>query len=443
MIEARHLEDLPNELLQEILSKIPHQSQLAKVALLSKHFQTLVEPLLYRNIDLDVRYTAEDLGNTKIVNGRLDSMVPSFERFDRLIHTLSTCQDLSERVLTLSLKVEHRLWYQNSAAHFRLLKQVPQLRALSFSPPPLNLSIPDGNRALTSLRLDFSQVTDHYWGVNGWLSWATPLGIVAKQLWLPGLCKLQVDETQYIEYFDFRHHFPREKLGTSTVTDLRLLKCSFDMYDDLAAEFLRSIKCLKRFVIEISSPLWGGTREPGSGVFEHGLLQHQNTIEELAIAISQTPYLKNWVMGSFTQWSSLRRLAVPSYMIPSTAKLHEILPPLLEAFQLEHPLVDLQVANLNNNLPVASWNTNYKSTNDTTQENNLANLYRLADSKESFMPRLEQVVWWFQAPTGSGSDDPVLLDLALAFQKTRIKFEFVSEMNFKDTPFGKRLCEWR
>ncbi|KAL9077366.1 MAG: hypothetical protein Q9161_000211 [Pseudevernia consocians] len=440
------LGDLPNELLHEILSNIPRQSQLAKVALVSEHFKTLVEPLLYRDIVVSVCETAEERANRKMVDGRMDSTVPSFESFDQLIHVLSKHQHLSNGVLTLCLRTEVLLWDQFCAAHSRLLKQLPQLRALSFSPPPLNLSIPDVNCALTSLRLDFSEIGTHYCGLNGRGSYAIPLVMVAKQLWIPGLCKLQLDDARYISEEDsslYSLYFPKEKLGTSTITDLRLLKSAFLKYDDFLAEFLRSIKCLKRFVVEIHSVISRVYRGPGSGVFEHGLSQHRDTIEELAVAVSQQPYLRNWALGTFTQWSSLRRLAVPSYMIPSTANLHEILPPLLEAFQIEHFVAHVHPAKLNNDFHIAPGNPKYyNSRTRMTQEDNLANLHRLADSKGSLMPQLKHVVWWFQAPTEYRSDDPILLDLASAFQETRIKFELVSEWDFKDTPFGKRLCEW-
>ena len=447
MMEKRKIEDLPNELLTEIISNIPHQSQLAKVALLSKRFRALVEPLLYRNIDLDIRCTAEELRDTGIVNGHLDQMAPSFERFDRLIHTVGQRQNLGKKVLTLSLKINHRLWYQNLAPHFRLLQQLPQLRALSLSPPPFPLVIPDLNCALTSVRLDFSHATNHYRGINGWEHYTIPLGIVAKQLWLPGLRKLQVDEMHYVEHFEYRHHFPGEKFGSSSITDLRLLGCSMamDPYEDLMAAILRSIKCLKRFVIEISSPHWGVTRAPGSNVFEHGLWQHKDTLEELAVAMSQAPYMMKWALGPFTQWSSLRRLAVPGFMIPTTADLHEILPPSLEAFQIEHPFAPIHLLEeeFRSSPLLASWNAIYNSTAEATQRNSLATLHRLADNKGSSMPRLRHVVWWWQEPPGCEPDDPALLDLASAFEMTPIKFEFVSGLYFKDTPFGKGLCEWQ
>ncbi len=453
MMEKRKLEDLPNELLTEILSNIPHQSQLAKVALQSKRFRALVEPLLYRDINLDIRCTAEELHNTGIVNGHLDPMVPSYERFDRLIHNVGERQNLGKRVLTLSLKVDHRLWYQNNqnrARHLRLLQQLPQLRALSLSPPPFPLVIPDRNRALTSLRLDFSHATNRYRGINGWEHYTIPLEIVAKQLWLPGLRKLHVDETRYAEHFEYRHHrhhFPEEKCRSSSITDLRFLGCSMamDPCEHLMAAFLRSIKCLKRFVIEISSPHWGVTREPGSNVFGHGLWQHRDTVEELAVAMSQAPYMMKWRLGSFTRWSNLRRLAVPGFMIPTKKDLHEILPPSLEAFQIEHPFAPVRLLEeeVRSNPLLASWNAIYNSTAEVTQRNSLAALQRLADNKGSSMPRLRHVVWWWQEPPGCEPDDPALLDLASAFEMSPIKFEFVSGLDFKDTPFGKGLCEWQ
>ena len=36
---------------------------------------------------------------------------------------------------------------------------------------------------------------------------------------------------------------------------------------------------------------------------------------------------------------------------------------------------------------------------------------------------------------------PELMEIFLAFEQVGVKFEWVTEVFFKDTPFGKQLCE--
>ncbi len=127
-------------------------------------------------------------------------MVPSFVPFDRLIRKLSRRQDLSKDVHTLTLRVRHRLWYTLFSAHSRLLEQLPGLQTLSFSPPPFNLSIPHGNCALTSLRLDFTHGRGHYDRGN-WLQAGLPLQIIARHLRLPKLRKFQVETVFFTPEF--------------------------------------------------------------------------------------------------------------------------------------------------------------------------------------------------------------------------------------------------
>ncbi len=50
----------------------------------------------------------------------------------------------------------------------------------------------------------------------------------------------------------------------------------------------------------------------------------------------------------------------------------------------------------------------------------------------------------------SASEDPEyplehlrrLLEISLAFEEVGVKYVWISEPSFKDTPFGKPLCDW-
>ena len=135
-MEKRKIEDLPTEILTQVLSNNRDQSHLAKSTLVSKRFKD-VEPLLYRHISLSIRYSAKEFCNTRLVNKYSYSTIPSFVRYDRLINTFSLHPNICQQVRTLSLRVHRRLWYMLCAADFRLLKLLLGLRMLSLSPPPL------------------------------------------------------------------------------------------------------------------------------------------------------------------------------------------------------------------------------------------------------------------------------------------------------------------
>lgn len=458
-MEKCRLADLPNELLILILSNVHGQSQLAKIALLSKRFKAVVDLLLYRHISLDVEYSAKDLHNTRIVNRYSHTKIPSFQPFDRLIDTFSLNPDLAQQVRTLSLKVRRRLWYKLFAADIRLLNLLPELRTLSLSPPPFHSGIPHNNWTLSSLRLDFSHVTDHYNEEHDWLQIGVPLRILASYLWLPNLRKVQVERVLFTPNFDeTRYLLP----GGSSVEDLRFLKCREQKSDLVVAAFLRSIKHLRRFVFEVSA-LSFRNAQPGSkgGAFETALSEHRETIEELGIATSEGAPVIRWELGPLTQWSSLKRLAVPCFLIlgisSGTRRLYEMLPPLLEELQIEHPTVHdnwtlLQMTRWLHMASASSRTDCYESMVDAARARDITDMQRLAEIKECCVPRLNHVIWWDQKAECTASGNPVhridaslagLIGLFSAFEKVDVKFEWVTEPSFKDTPFGKRLCEWQ
>ena len=473
-MEKCRLAELPNELLTQILSYIV---PLAKIALLSKHFKALVELLLYRHISLNVRYSAKELSNTRIVNRFSYTTIPSFVPFDRLIENLSVNPNLGKSVQSLSLRVHRRLWYSQFDAYSRLLERLPELQSLSLSPPPLRSNISNSDWPLNSLRLDFNHVTDHYDESGEWLHLGIPLQIIAQYLRLPRLRKVQAENVLLTPRFDETRHLLQ---GSSSVDDLRFLDCCEARSDRVVAAFLTSIKRLKRFVIEFSSQLSQAALIPRHS-HEYGLAlsAHQETIEELVVATSKGSHMIGWTLGPFTRWSSLKRLAVPGYMIRGrfthTRNLHDVLPPLLEEFQVEH-LAGHYNCNLRQvayqrlvassqpettlsrvlsqvapqGLIKSSRPAKYKSRVDAARAaNDVTDMKRLAENKNSRVPRLKRVIWWYQKPTNCAfehSENPTnlhaLVEIYLAFRMVGVTFEWVTEPFFKDTPFGKRLCEW-
>ena len=458
-INERQLETFPNELLIQILSNIHGQSHLAKISLTSKQFQALVERLLYRHISLDVQYSAADFDNTSLVNRFPHTTIPSFVPFDRLIHNLSVRQDLGRYVHRLDLRVRRRRRHIPFATHSRLLKHLPELRTLSLSPPSSDLNIQCSNNAVTSLRLDFSHVTDHYTEGRDWLHDGVPLHILARHLGLAKLRKVQVETVYFASQFDGTRHV---SIGSSSVEDLRFLNCLVEKSDSVLALILRSTQYLKRFVIELwSSTYWTVSAKTYVSSFELALLEHRETIEELAIATLGGLARIGWALCQFTQWTSLKHLAVPSYMIlgisPGTRKLHEVLPPLLEEFQIEYstahskwtgPQMSPQQSL---DWQPTSWPGIYDSAIDADRAEDAADMRLLAANKDAYVPNLKLIIWWYQMPETSSSyyddypTDRTLAALRLnftAFEKVGVKFELVTDSLFKDTPFGKRLCEW-
>lgn len=457
-MEKRQLVDLPNEVLTQVLSNITVQSYLAKIALVSKQFKDLVELQFYRHISLDIRCSEEELHDEVLNNEYAHTTMPSFVRFDRLISNFSVRPDLARQVHTLSLRVHCRLWYRPFAADSTLLNLLPELRVLSLSPPSMHSSVSREDSTITSLRLDFSQVADHYdrdaYSARMHIN-RVPMHIIARHLSLPKLRKVQVEKALLRPIPDELCHLPP---GSSPVDDLRFLECCERKSNRTVAAVLCSIKLLKRFVFEVSSQDNDTAQyRPDSASFKRALTRHQGTIEELAVVISEGPSMIGWTLGPFTQWSSLKLLAIPDYTImgifQGTQNLHEKLPPLLEEIQIEYPEGhNGWILPQADHPPPHVWPETIQKIRDTAKAQDAKNMQQLAENKDICFPRLNRVVWWhhqesmFLHHTLEATMDenlPALMEIFLAFEKVGIKFEWVTEALFKNTPFGKRLCEWQ
>lgn len=423
------LADLPNEVLSQVLSHITDQSHLAKILLVSKHFKDLIELHSYRHISLDIRCSAKDLRSADLSKRHSYTTPPSFVRFDRLINKLSMRQNLATQVHTLSLKVQRQLWDTRFNANSGLLVLLPRLKTLSLSPPPCHLVVPHKNSILTSLRLDFSQVTDYSDEEGHGLHIPiTQLQVIAGHLSLPSLRKFQVEKTLLMPYWDDNIHLPP---ASSSVDDLRLLEYCKEHDACIVAIFLLSIKGLTRFVFEMSPHFAESGVSTGS--LRRALSRHGETIEELAVVISQGSSMMVWTLGPFKQWSSLKFLAIPGYMIQrtisGTQQMHELLPPLLEELQIQCSTVH------------DDWTTPalYRRERATARGQDVANMQHLANNASCF-PRLNRVIWWHKGPMYFAS---AWVEIALAFEEVGIQFEWVAEVYFKNTPFGKWLREWQ
>lgn len=436
------LTDFPNEILHDVISNISLNSDLAKVTLVSHRFKILTEPLLYRNIHFD----AEPLDEYP------SGFLPTLKRTDQLIANLKARSELGRYTTAFSLRVTHPLWYE-CYPQISIIRHMPRLRQLSYDPPAVHGGgIPAECKKLTAQRFDFSHVTNHYDNDSRfWLEHGIPLEIIAKHLWQPSLRKVQAEKVFFAG--EFEHDLflgPRRiRHGRSPVEDLRFLDCCPRIDGDVVRAFINAIGHLKCFAFEIKSP-WeplAAPNDPAPEIDVRPALQaHYATMEELAISTSDhaLEYRNLWQSpGSFVQWPSLKRLAVPIVMLCGElahhAMLHQVLPPQLEEIQLEKKMWILSEHALN-----------YFEGTQAARENDLTLLKELAKNKEVCVPGLKRLIWWLQHPSAQNVNDPRhLLNASTVetfaletFKNVGVKFELISTPFFKETPFGQRLYEW-
>ena len=436
------LTDLPSEILLDIISCIELNSDLAKVTLVSHRFNDLAEPHLYRKIHLH----AEPLENYQA------GFLPTLKRTDQLIASLKARPELGAYTTAFSLRVTDPLWYL-SYPQLSIIKRMPRLRQLSYDPPAFH----GGgrlaeNKELAALRLDFSHVTNHYIVEDRGLSWlelGVPLQIIAKKLWQPSLRKLQAEKLYFTDELEPGPWLvgQRMRVGSAPVEDLRFLDCCPRMDVGNLTAFINAVRHLKCFVLEINSP-WDPLVEPDTSApktdIGPAMLAHRGTIEELAISTTEHALYSSNIMhaiGSLTQWTALKRLAIPEAMLSEPpfyqVKLHQVLPPQLEELQLYMKFSAFSAQELEMDLVI--------------MEEDLRLFKELATNKQACVPGLKRVICWLQHPSpGELGDDTnsirlpgVELDaLELVFRKVNVQFEWVSTALFKDTPVGKRLYEW-
>lgn len=443
------LTDFSHEILLQVISNIPLNSDLAKVTLVSHRFNDLAETLLYRNIHFD----AEPLEECQL------GYIPTLKRTDQLIANLKARPELGRYTTAFSLRVTHPLWYQ-SYPQLSIIRRMPGLRQLSYDPPAVHGGgIPTENKKLTALRFDFSHVTNHYYDDGGllWLELGIPLEVIARDLWHPSLRKLQAEKIFFGDKFEPEPWLGQRRMrqGRSPVEDLRFLDCFPHIDGKGLNAFINAIRHLKCFVLEIESPkdplVVPNTLAPEVEI-RPALLAHRATIEELAISTTNHAlrcYSIVHAPGSFVQWNALKRLAMPEVMLsrdlPYHVMLHVVLPPQLEELQLEKKL----------------WTVSAQGVDRSSEESQLVTekdltLFKeLAKNKEMCVPGLKRLIWWLQhassrnfsdsdsGPTFSVHAPMGKMDaLESILKKVGVQFEWVQTALFKDTPFSKRLYEW-
>lgn len=437
-----NLTDFPNEILDDIVSKVPQNGDLASLMLVSHDFKSLAEPYFYRNVHLD----AEPLEECE------PGFLPTLPRTDQLTANLKARPELGRHTKAFSLRVTHPLWYQ-SYPQIRIIRRMPRLRQLSYDPPAFHGGgIPDQCKDLSALRLDFSHVTKDYEEDGGlfWLERGTPLEIIAENMWHPTLRQLRAEKLRFPGGFEHGHFLGQRQRrhGGSLVEDLQFLHCSPQIDGNVLTAFMNCFKRLKCFVLEIDShamavSMYDESTPPVD--VRPALLAHQASLEELVISTDE-PTLECFdhmqYPASFVQWAALKRLAAPAFMLlgdpAHRAKLHEVLPPQLQELQITHRFWALA-------LPMPSKFTEFRERGD------FAAMKELAKHKMQSVPGLKRLIWWIQCTPlleeGQRKAWPNSLvkgmdALEPIFKDVGVKFEFVSPRFFRETPVGQRLCEW-
>ena len=437
----------PNEILLNVISCINCTSDLAKLTLVSHRFNELAEPYLYRKIHFHAK--AGETGSR-----------PTLKRPGQLEASLCVRPELGAYTTALSLHVINPRWYQGRP-DLILIRYMPRLRQLSYDPPPLpRAGIMANNKELTALRLDFSHVTNHYIEDGGpsWLELGTTLDIVARTLShfsnFPKLRKIQAQKMFFTDQVQPEHLLARSRmlLGHSDVEDLRFLDCCPWIYNKNLRRFIRAVRQLKCFVLEINSPWNPSVQRNASApriVIIHELERHHGTIEELALSATEhalDPSKSMHIIGSLIQWTALKRLAIPEAILSKVflyrfnldqLKLHQVLPPQLEELQLDKKFSEFSTHGLQRDLVI--------------MKEDLRTLEELATNKHAYVPGLRRVIWWLQYPSSEEFSDHtsqirfphVELDaLEVVFREVDVQFEWVLTDLFKNTPVGKRLYEW-
>ena len=428
------LEKLSDELLSNVFSHLPRDNRLASVALVSRRFNALVEGFLYDNIRLEIKFMPQDLET----QAKVGVSRSGFERFDRLIQHLKANPRLSFRVKSLSLVVHHSFWYEPVQYHTRLLRHLPFLQYLSLSPPPVSNGIPEEvkDNALDFLRLNFRNVQGHFDRTADWHHGIESVLILASHLVHDrALRTIHVEASEKEPPNHCGDNFwGRAQHQTSSVVDLRFVQTCYT--GGILAYILSIIRQLKCLTINCepkwqseSHPVAEAVRLSGVEFLTQVINTHRDSLEELTMATSRGHFIVNFVpLSTFRAYTHLRRLAVQHGLL-NLDLLHEALPPQLEELQFQYTLHDFR--------------------SPSSPQPFLESLQRLAKYKESYVPQLRLLVWWYQPHHEYSFEDhgekpikwdwPGLEDLGKDFAKLRVKFEWLSRLELEDTPLGEHL----
>lgn len=430
-------QSLPTELLDKIFSYILLKADLKRCALVSKTYCAIAERYLYHSIYLELWRPRGDPGMG----------------IDTLLRTLKNHPHLIPLVKKLQLKVLDYLWYglplQSEGEIYCLIQMLSSLQELSLNPPiPYNsrVKVLPTSPTLTSMKLDF-----FYSKSTFWQSSRKPTRTdLTEYLLKAGLRKLQIRHVSFapqIHVHDFAPAAIGLRHGTSRLEELRFIDCCPSTLGILPG-ILRSVRHLKRFVLEINCPwqvrlaafkrhgVLGHQISPSA--FGHAMHPHCETLEELFVAFSDgASFLSDSIMQDLKDYTSLKRLAIPEPFLLlafDSPTFHQSLPDQLEKLQIQYPM------GFTDKLPDRDL---------PGPQFRISRMEALAEYRIDHLPNLKHVVWWYQqcqsCVVGDDNErptyDPVvdLRGLCVSFKDHGVKFEWISNPYFGDTPLAKPL----
>lgn len=421
---AACLTDLPNELLMQIISFLPRNGNcLAPLCRVCRIFQTVVQPYLYSTITLTIDWDEKIPDSGALSSGCGNSGVP---QFFRLVDTLSKNPTLRTYPRELRLKSDGEAVYHPSLGlQLQLLELLPSLQDLGLSPPPVFSEFPS-MPSLRSLQLQFLPDIVHL-PHNNFENYdlrhdtqSAEFRTLKNCLLIP---TLQVLKIVGLELFRLRLTpliaFPNLGHRSSTITDLQIACC--DVTPAVFAGILLSIRELKHLVLECT--YYSSYHSLGKA-----LEPHRGHLEELIIASSLVS--SDWIeplIGSLVDCTALKRLAITEYFLAAhdgmtMQRAIESLPRQLEELQLQHRTKDKTEMALYMDMRVLRYQS-------------------LAANKDTSLPALKRVVWWYQLLSEFATEEVYCSDgmkaLHPRFQDGGVDFQWGWSDNYWSTPLGK------
>ncbi|MCJ1411550.1 hypothetical protein MMC19_005640 [Ptychographa xylographoides] len=415
---------IPTEILGDILSYISNNSQLAQIALVSRRFRDLVQPLLYRSINLQLRCPVSSR------HERDDAQkTGNLHLFFGLVDTFTKNPHLRSCVTKLHLSASHHPYDVAFSGHAQLISILPALRDVSLTPPPIDLDLSTCTQ-LESLSLNFSEYSGQYGNEpEDSEEKVNPFEVIARHMWIPTLRRLHLD-TIWPDPDPASQHLSPLMYGTSPITELSL-RHGHSVNARIFPDLLYSIKALKSFVFESDNPWYDEDIEAhrvSPAFLGQALHPHSQTLVELIVAGHDVIGFRGQsLMDNLKSFPSLKRLGIPEVFLvsPEGRTIHDCLPPHLEELQLEYILAAHQ------------WTAD-------EQLRCFGRMDDLADSKHVCFPRLTLVRFWIQDIAYLKKQNPSfhrLVELHLGrlpgrFEEVGVDFDWFSSLYLPETMIG-------
>ena len=429
---------IPDEILVNIISHIPHRAiryyrffpditgrhDLFNIALVSRQFQRITEPFIYRDILLN-------LSPDEPFEFKGES------RNNRLIRTLAKCPRL--RPFVRAMKVDkqgprrrHDERAIMSSNVNQLLDLVPNLKELAISPPWPHLILGRFTH-LHSLDLGFFLFNPHYWTPDFLREIEKDLSaIITQSLSIPTLRRLRLCYPE-LGLKVLGDKWPNDSYRASPITTLDVFAgATHDLFAsprsgnslDFLADMLLAIDALEQLSFRVS-PDWS------VGTIARVIQPHASTLVTLIISTNCfEPHLPGTLlMNSLPTFTRLKRLGIPETFLahPSSTTFHHLLPPHLECLQVQYHAYSAES-------PHNGWLAELKR------------MERLAETKVDCLPTLRLVVWWELNSDRLLSRVPGLRppenlerirELTDTFERIGVVFKWLKGQNIDDTQFSE------